>query len=91
MITQPTKITELDVVDTHDEFGTPAYGKVIGQGTTSIHTCDSITRDIISIEQGDCSEPDMILLFGREAIESLRDVLTLHLEVIDRRKLEEGK
>lgn len=82
------KITELDVVDTHEEFGISFYGKVIGQGNTAIRTCDGVNRDIISIEQdGDNEDPDLIMVFGRDAIESLRDVLSPHLAIIDKEKL----
>lgn len=79
------RITELDVMETHEEFGISFYGKVIGKGNTAITVCDGVNKDCLSIQQdGDNEDPDLILVFGREAIERLRDVLTLHLERIDK-------
>lgn len=63
----------------------PFMGKPSARGNTAIRTCDGINRDLISIQQdGDYEDADLILLFGRDAVESLRDVLTLHLELMDK-------
>lgn len=83
-----SKVIELDIVETHETFGINFYGKTIGTGNTAVRTCDGVNRDIVSIQQeGDSEEPDLILLFGRDVIEGLRDALTLHLELIDKEGL----